>query len=294
MEDRVTDEDLTGGDALANNKTTKAPKRARGASFPAMPLADAVTMIKKIASYGNSHTNAAVASFLGHSTSNSGPYRSKIAALKDYGLLTGKGDDLAVTPLALEIAHPGLDADVDASLRAAFLKCSLFQTVYSALPKGSSLQVEALANSAMHNHGVAAQAKDTFATVFVKSGVTAGLIEQIDAEHVRLLDGESASMAEGDLGSEQGNGDGMGAPQTASTVSASATSFAAPQIAAANALVSHAWPIAGGTIRFTIESSTPLPAGAYSVIGTVIEAGDKLAAMLGEPEVHVVVSGDSE
>lgn len=276
-------------------KPAKLPKRARGASFPAMTLIDAVAMIKKIASYGSTHTNAAVASFLGHSTPNSGPYRSKIAALKDYGFLSGRGDDLAVTPLALEITHPGLDADVQASLRAAFMQCSLFQTVYSALPKGTDLQVAALANSAMHNHGVAPQAKDTFASVFVKSGVSAGLIVEVDTEHVRLSDGDAPTDV--DVRSEDDDEPDLIAPAKGAIATPAPTSEATPAPSAgANTLVSHSWPIAGGSIRFTIESSKPLPAGAYSVIGTVIGEGDKLADMLGKPEVEVPVAsgGDPE
>jgi hypothetical protein len=270
------------------NKVAKVAKRARGTSFPTMTLSDAVSMIKKIASYGNTHTNAAVASFLGHSTANSGPYRSKIAALKDYGFLSGKGDELSVTPLALEITHPGLDADVGASLQAAFLKCSLFQIVYTALPKGTSLQIDALANSAMHNHGVASQAKDTFASVFVKSGVAAGLVEQVDADHVKLTDGASSAAPVVDPDDEEA------AFVQTSTTSTAPAPYTSPRPLSPNAVVNHAWPITGGTIRFIIESSTPLPATAYGVIGTVISEGEKLAALLGEPEVPVAVDGDSD
>ncbi|QRY47028.1 hypothetical protein JVX93_09635 [Mycolicibacterium boenickei] len=255
-----------------------------------MTLTDAVSMIKKIASYGNTHTNAAVASFLGHSTSNSGPYRSKIAALKDYGLLSGRGDELTVTPLALEITHPGLDADIQASMRAAFLKCSLFQTVYNSLPKDTKLQVGALANSAMHNHGVAAQAKDAFASAFVKSGVTAGLIEEVDSDHVQLSDGLPAEQS--DFAEVFEDEDVAQGASTLSPAAAVSNTWTSPP--SANAVVSHAWPITGGVVRFIIESSTPLPAAAYSVIGTVITEGDKLAAMLGDAEVADAVGGDTD
>jgi len=249
-----------------------------------------VTMIKKIAIYGNTHTDAAVASFLGHSTSNSGPYRSKIAALKDFGFLSGRGDELTVTPLALEITHPGLDADVNASLRAAFLKCSLFLTVYTTLPKDTPLDIAALANSAMHNHGVASQSKDTFASVFVKSGITAGLLEEVDAEHVRLLD-DTTDEAPKDLREPEFTSPNPAPSVTPARPSATAVP-AAPLMT--NAVVNHVWPIAGGVIRFVIESSTPLPANAYGVIGAVIGEGDKLAEMLGNAEVSVALEGDSE
>lgn len=279
----------TGADV---EKATKQPRRINGVGFPAMPLGEAVSMIKKVASYGTQHTDAAVASFLGHSTANSGPFRSKVAALRDYGFLTGKSGELTVTPLALEIVHPGLGADPEASLRGAFLHCKVFAAVYEALPKGQELDVTSLANTAMHNHGVSARAKDAFAQSFVKGAELAGLMEEIDAEHVRIPDDEDTSepqVNDEDVApSDAGRGAGAPTPRPAAAASSSA-----------NAVVSHSWPIEGGTIRFTIESANTLPAGAYGVIGSVIEAGDKLALMLApkpdqRPDETPGASADSE
>lgn len=261
----------------------KAPKRARGTGFPAMPLSDAVVLIKKVASYGTTHTNAAVASFLGHQTPNSGPYRSKVAALKDYGLLAGRGDELTVTALGLEITHPGLDADPKASLSKAFRSCKLFAAVYDGLPKDRDLEVSALANSALHNHGVAAQSKDAFARSFVKSGETAGLLASVEDGRIRLPATVEASS--GSSEDEKFENPDLRVP-------ASRQANVTPVLS--TAVVNHNWPIEGGTIRFVVESSRPLPATAYGVIGTVIEAGDKLADMLGLLEVSPEFDSDSE
>jgi hypothetical protein len=270
-------EGAAGDDA---SKTAKHTRRAAGVGFPSMPLGDAVSLIKKIASYGNAHTDAAVASFLGHSTSNSGPFRSKIAAMRDYGLISGKGGELAVTPLALEIVHPGLDADPQASLRAAFGKCKLFVTVMDALPKDVELELSGLANTAMHNHGVASQSKDAFASSFVKSGVLAGLVEELPESKVRIPShGAETQDHPGDSDSEVAafvadvrGSDGAGAR-------AGSQRHFMPE--PSNAVVNHSWPIDGGVVRFSVESTKTLPASAYGVIGAVIEAGDKLAEMLG-------------
>lgn len=268
------------------SKATKHTRRAAGVGFPSMPLGDAVSLIKKIASYGTTHTDAAVASFLGHSTANSGPFRSKIAAMRDYGLITGRGGDLTVTPLALEIVHPGLDADPQASLRAAFGKCKLFTTVIDALPKDVELELSGLANTAMHNHGVASQSKDAFASSFVKSGVLAGLVEELAESKVRIpaqasaahSPTEEAETEDAIENSPQGAGAG-GFTGLGGRGGFQRVVYPEPS----NAVVNHSWPIDGGVIRFTIESSKTLPATAYGVIGTVIEAGDKLAEMLGAP-----------
>lgn len=274
------------------DKTPKQPRRTNGVGFPSMPLGEAVTMIKKVASYGTVHTDAAVASFLGHSTANSGPFRAKVAALRDYGFLSGRSGELSVTPLAMEIVHPGLDADAEASLRAAFLHCKVFSSVYEALPKGHELDVPSLANTAMHNHGVSARSKDAFAQSFVKGAQLAGLMEELDAEHVRIPDDEDPAEP------EQG-GQAAAASEAGSNAGPPAARPAAAASTSANAVVSHSWPIEGGAIRFTIESSNTLPASAYGVIGSVIEAGDRLAEMLApkpdqRPDEASGASADSE
>lgn len=276
------------------DKASKHPRRAPGIGFPALPLGEAVTLIKKVASYGNSHTDAAVASFLGHSTSNSGPFRSKVAAMRDYGLIAGRGGELTVTPLALEIVHPGLDANPLASLRAAFMTCKPFTALYDALPKGVDLEVASLANTAMHNHGVSSQSKDAFAVSFVKGGILAGLMEEVDGGHVRISAEEpsSGSGATDEIGHDETP------PPHEEVVDRSRRVVNARVLApeSTNAVVSHSWPIDGGVVRFTIESSKTLPANAYGVIGSVIEAGDKLAVMLAATvtELHSGESTDPE
>jgi hypothetical protein len=254
-----------------------------------MPLGDAVALVKTIANYGTTHTDAAVASFLGHSTAKSGPFRSKVAALREYGLLAGRGGELTVTELALEIVHPGLDADPVASLRAAFLRCKLFAAVLDALPKDADLQKAGLANTAMHNHGVSSQSKEGFATSFVKSGVLAGLIEQVDDARVKIVTDQTTAPDPDD--EQHGHAEDVmdHGPERQRH-----TAPRAPVVDAPTAVVSHVWPIDGGYVRFTIESAATLPASAYGVIGTVIEAGDKLAAMLVANESTSGATADPE
>ena len=289
MEIHMTDTETPPQIADDPGQPAKHPRRAAGVGFPSMPLGEAVTLIKKIASYGNTHTDAAIASFLGHSTANSGPFRSKVAALRDYGLLAGRSGDLTVTALALEIVHPGLEADPASSLRAAFMKCKLFATVLDALPKDTNLETAGLANTAMHNHGVASQSKDAFAASFVKSGVLAGLVEEVDLAHVKIL-ADGATSPSPDVGDRSDAEDvvDQGAEQRWRTPPRP------PAVDPTTAVVSHSWPIDGGFVRFTIESSKTLPASAYGVIGTVIESGDKLAAMLAAPESTTGATADPE
>jgi len=263
----------------------KHARRLAGTGFPSMPLGEAVALTRKIATYGTTHTDAAVASFLGHSTANSGAFRSKVAALSYYGLLTTKNGEMTVSPLALEIVHPGLEADPDASLRAAFAKCKPFVNVLDSLPKDHPLEIAGLANTAFHNHGVAAQSKEAFTASFVASGTLAGLIEKIDDTHIRIPSG----------GATTSNDESGQIEEVAPELPVKNKSVRTPSFEATNAVVNHTWPIEGGVVRFIVETSITLPATAYGLIGTVISEGDKLAEMLKPARVtEHGASADSE
>jgi hypothetical protein len=150
--------------------------------------------------------------------------------------------------------------------------------VFDALPKDHELELSGLANTAMHNHGIASQSKDSFALSFVESGALAGLIERVGTTHVRIpSNGPPAPIpVDDDIADDEAAQD---RPATTPPPVRSGLS-APPATAPANAVVNHSWPIEGGVIRFTIETSITLPATAYGVVGTVITAGDKLAELL--------------
>src|SRR6185503_9990668 len=81
-------------------------KMARGTGFPAISLPEAVEIVEKAGAYGRQHSMNALANYAGHSTVNSGPFRRKLAALKDWGLVAKAGNGITITPLGMEIAHP--------------------------------------------------------------------------------------------------------------------------------------------------------------------------------------------
>lgn len=278
----------------ANAADAAQPRRPRGTGFPSLTITEAVALIRQIAGFGAVHNNASLASALGHTTANSGPYRSKIAALKDYGLLTGRNDELTVTQLAQEIANPGFDADPQADLRKAFEQCQLFMTVLGELGKNQNLAVSSLANHAMNRHGVSNQSKDSFAEIFVKSGEVVGLIEVVDAEHFKIVE-PSQRTVEQPAGDVDGAVPGVDTATSANVGGPGQPPAARQQFSApSNAVVNHSWPIEGGVIRFTIETSMTLPATAYAVVGTVINEGDKLAALLAPAPVSPTVQAEPE
>ncbi|HEX9515355.1 MAG TPA: hypothetical protein VF940_04175 [Streptosporangiaceae bacterium] len=63
-------------------------------------------MLVRASQHGWQHTVAEVAGYMGHATINSGAFRGKLAALRDYGLVSGRGESLEITPIGRKIAIP--------------------------------------------------------------------------------------------------------------------------------------------------------------------------------------------
>jgi len=80
--------------------------RVRSASFPLLSLPQAVKIIKDAGTYGPRHSRTAIATYAGHSSANSGPFKQKLSALRDWGFISGNGDELELTELAMKIAPP--------------------------------------------------------------------------------------------------------------------------------------------------------------------------------------------
>ncbi|HEX6392167.1 MAG TPA: hypothetical protein VFZ97_01920, partial [Acidimicrobiales bacterium] len=75
---------------------TQKRRRKPSTGFPMIGLSEVTTVLTKAAQHGWNHTVAEIAGYLGHSTTNSGAFRVKLAALRDYGVLSGRGDELEI------------------------------------------------------------------------------------------------------------------------------------------------------------------------------------------------------
>jgi hypothetical protein len=100
----------------------------RSPNYPACSLDDAVTMLQN---FWRKEQRTAVpadvaAKAIGYK-SLSGPARTKLAALKKYGLLLDEKQGMKVSPLALRILNPPDDYDKMLALREAALKPELFK-----------------------------------------------------------------------------------------------------------------------------------------------------------------------
>lgn len=249
--------------------TDKPQKRSRGTGFPRMSLPDAVAAIKLIAAYGFHHEEGAVADYLGHSTANSGPFRTKVAALRNYGLLSNDG--YSITELGQQLSHPDPTAEGEEqdALRKAFRKSDTHAKVYDSLRSGADLTAEGIGNAAVRNFGVSPGSKDDFEASFVKSAIAAGLMTRTDDGHLRVVTQDRNDEIE-----QQPEG------ETTDDVVKSRE----PRRVTGVPVVHHTWRVAEGEILFEVSLSGAMPATAYGQIQKIIEQGDRLAELIGPDE----------
>jgi|SRR3989338_953935 len=101
--------------------------------YPEMKPTDAVEAIRLIESNVGKKANLeSIASALGHKTTNSGPFRVKIADLNRYGLIIGRGE-ISLSPLAERILRPTDEQELQASLKEMIFKIPLLKDMYQEL-----------------------------------------------------------------------------------------------------------------------------------------------------------------
>jgi hypothetical protein len=113
--------------------------------YPSMPIGTAVEFGRKIAAQakGGSLNMATVATVLGHTTANSGALATKLAELRAYGLIDGRGDTTRPTALADRLAVPQDSQEFAQSVDEMVRKVPLFNELLGRM-KGMSLDNEAI------------------------------------------------------------------------------------------------------------------------------------------------------
>jgi hypothetical protein len=119
--------------------------KVRSPNYPALDLVGALNAVRKALDKDNRNkmSQAALGKHLGHD-SLSGPALGKIGALRAYGLIDGKGDELRITDEAVTalMAPPGSPEGVDAIRRLAG-RPNLFQDIqkeFATLPSAENLK----------------------------------------------------------------------------------------------------------------------------------------------------------
>jgi hypothetical protein len=257
------------------------PKATRGTGFPSLSLEEAVAAIKSAGQYGRAHTDAAFAGYLGHSSANSGPFRSKMAALRDFGLIERpKNGQIPMTELGHEIAHP--TGDERALLQRAFFSAKPFETIYNESAKGTDLSLELIANRAVTALGVSAQNKTRFAESFRQSVLAAALGRGGDSEGTIRLIPPGSEPAEPELPAEESKAGAAtdGAGGTASTTAPPLTHVRTGR----PPVIHQEWPVDGGRVVFEVSLDGALPGSAFAQVANVMTAVEEFVSSLGPAE----------
>lgn len=266
--------DTNSSSGANGGKESAAPvtRRKRSTGFPVVSLAEAAEILKEAGKYGFDHSTAAFATYMGHSTTNSGAFRQRLAAFRDWKLIAGRGDSLAMTDIARAIAHPTDAAAERRAMQSAFMNSPVFFRLYEESAKGAPLALGPLGNRAVLNLGVAPGSKDKFVQSFVESAVAASLASLNDDGQLVLVpldtSSDSAQLTPTDHGVDTAQ------PPASSSMRAQ------PSTPLGTPVVHQTWTIDGGLIVFEIRTNTPLPATAFATVGEVVASLERLAETL--------------
>ena len=280
MADETASEPETNADLKnARPAAPGAPRRKKTTGFPVVSLAEVATILKEAGKYGFDHSTSAFAAYMGHSTTNSGAFRQRLAAFRDWKLIAGRGDSLSMTEIARVIAHPTSPDAERRALQSAFMNSPVFFKLYEGSAKGQPLDGDRLGSRGVLDFGVAPGSKSRFVESFLDSAVAAGLAEVTEDDQVVLLP----------FGSDKPVDDGPDRPEpdsSAPTVSGHRRNASRRE---STPVVHQSWSIAGGSIEFEIRCDNPLPAIAFATVGEVVASLERLASALApvsEVDVH--------
>lgn len=245
-----------------------AGRAPRGAGYPALDLEKAVGIIHTVGAHGGDLSVSAFAQYCGHSTANSGPFRTKVAAFRDWSLATKKGDRILLTDLGKEVAKsPDPMAD-HGLLRRVFEACKIFQAFAENQAKGVPIKRETLGRAAIFDHKISAKTQDQFVATLVDSLTTVGLATTDSGAGTVTFLSPSDPAAK--------------APAAPPAHAPAARAPATPS-AGAPVLLRQVWPTASGEVVLAIHSTDPLPASAFTLVGDVVKAAEALANSIGLP-----------
>lgn len=178
-------------------------KRQRSINYPSMDLAWAEDVARRAHSQGIANRTA-LAQLVGHQDDTSGPARSKLAALKHFGLVDYREGNVTITELGKRVAAPMPDEDVSEALRQSFFNVAAFKQIYDLCAKGVKLPKDTLANTAIRQVGVVARAAPEFVDLFAHSGAKVGLVEMVDDKSIRIMKEPLLLKKPSDQGPEEG------------------------------------------------------------------------------------------
>jgi hypothetical protein len=255
----------------ANQADRKEATKSPGATFPYLSLPESVKIIRDAGSYGKQHSLSALASYAGHTTANSGPFKQKLASLRQWAFVNTTNGTATLTGAAMGIAYPTSPDETAKILLAAFNGCRIFRKIYDDSAKGVPLRPELVANVAVTTHGVSVIAKDKFLKSFVESAEAVGLLQ-------RMPNGEIKLLQETDAQEKASQSTSTTEPPTTTTGTQSNTTEPTPP--ELKTFVSQPWQDDKFEIVFEIRSNNPLPVATFTQIGAAVGSIEKVWKVL--------------
>jgi hypothetical protein len=243
-------------------------RRKAATGFPVLDLGEAASVLARASQHGWEHTVAEIAGYMGHATTNSGAFRAKLAALRDYGLVSGRGESLEITQVGRRIAIPETEEERLTALQEAFAN-TVFGPLYQESVKGTPISIDNIGRRAVNRLGVAPASQGQFREVFVRSAAAVGLAETAGDGKITLVTKPQARPSDAEnLGSaDRPPGDDP------------APGHQADRPALKPVLDQH-WPFPDGEVRLAVTIARPLSAADFASIGSVVAQIEKLVAGL--------------
>lgn len=234
-----------------------------------LDLGEAASVLVRASHHGWDHTVAEIAGYMGHATTNSGAFRAKLAALRDYGLVSGRGESVEITPVGRKIAVPETKEERLAALQEAFAN-TVFGPLYQESVKGSPISIDSIGRRAVNRLGVAPASQGQFGEVFARSASAAALAETtgdgkvtlLAKPHARSSDAENLGSVDRSAGE---NSPGPGHPSIRPAL---------------KPVLDQHWPFPDGEVALTVTMARPLSATDFASIGAVVAQIEKLVAGL--------------
>jgi hypothetical protein len=244
-------------------------RRKPATGFPVLDLGEAASVLARASQHGWEHTVAEIAGYMGHTTTNSGAFRAKLAALRDYGLISGRGESLEITQVGRRIAIPETEEERLAALQEAFAN-TVFGSLYQESVKGSPISTDSIGRRSVNRLGVAPASQGQFGEVFARSAAAAGLAETAGDGKITLVTKPQArhSDSENSVSVGRPSGDNPQVPGHPAVRSAP------------KPVLDQHWPVPGGEVALTVTISRPLSAADFASIGSVVAQIEKLVASL--------------
>ncbi len=279
------------------------PPKKRGTGYPQLSLRDSVEAIISLGQHGPSHTHDAAAAYLGHSTANSGAFRNKLAALRDWGLIArGDKDHVILSDLAQNLVLDGPDHDsAGPLLLTAFESCRVFGMLYNDSAKDLPQDLSRFRTNIVMRYGVASDQADKFLDSFVES-VTYAQLGSFDGAKLTLFERDKAfrSTVSSSASESDGSSPAKAPPSQPNPPDPRSPldttfreAFAAPSASETPPVaLRQTWPIDGGEIEFVIRTPKAMPPDIYSLMADMAGVAAKMEQLLRPASPTSPVAGE--